>query len=202
MSFETSFDRKQSKLEPKLVSVLSETKCLFQLFCFYTETESFGVSLEPKQTEEQPKQFDREHILVLFQKIFGCFGLFWFVSDCFETVCFGCFSSMTKQRVLMFRLKPKQTEDQSKQFHREHILVFFRRFRVVSVSIGLLRNSSVCFKCFDIGLKHRNKPKQPKKFCFWFHKTNRNRGTLACGVGVGGTQFRRRDRHSGSLCTK
>jgi hypothetical protein len=33
------------------------------------ETESFVVSLEPKQTEEQPKQFDRELILVFFHKI-------------------------------------------------------------------------------------------------------------------------------------
>ncbi len=56
MSFETSFDSKQPKLEPKLVSALSETKRLFRLFRFYTETASFGVSIESKQTEEQPKQ--------------------------------------------------------------------------------------------------------------------------------------------------
>ncbi len=56
VSFETSFDSKQPKLEPKLVSALSETKRLFRLFRFYTETESFAVSIEPKQTEDQPKQ--------------------------------------------------------------------------------------------------------------------------------------------------
>ncbi len=56
VSFETSFDSKQPKLEPKLVSALSETKRLIQLFRFYTETASFGVSIEPKQTEDQPKQ--------------------------------------------------------------------------------------------------------------------------------------------------
>jgi hypothetical protein len=100
VSFETSFDSKQPKLEPKLVSALSETKRLFRLFRFYTETESFDVSIEPKQTEDPPKQFKREYI--------------W---------------------------------------------VFFRKFRVVSVCFGLLRNSSVCFGCFDIGSKHRNKPK-------------------------------------------
>ncbi len=66
MSFETSFDSKQPKLEPKLVSVLSETKRLFRLFRFYIETESFDVSIEPKQTGDQPKQFDREHILLFF----------------------------------------------------------------------------------------------------------------------------------------
>ncbi len=58
VSFETSFDSKQPKLEPKLVSALFETKRLFRLFRFYTETESFDVSIEPKQTEDQPKQFE------------------------------------------------------------------------------------------------------------------------------------------------
>ncbi len=80
MFFETSFDSKQSKL----VSALSETKRLFRLFRFYSETESFNVSTEPKQTEDQPKQFDREHILVFFFRKFRifpvCFGLFGFVS--------------------------------------------------------------------------------------------------------------------------
>jgi hypothetical protein len=52
VSFETSFD---SKLEPKLVSALSETKRLFRLFCYYTKTASFGVSIEPKQTGDQRK---------------------------------------------------------------------------------------------------------------------------------------------------
>ncbi len=56
MSFETIFYSKQPKLELKLVSALSETKRLFRLFRFYTETESFDVSIEPKQTEDQPKQ--------------------------------------------------------------------------------------------------------------------------------------------------
>jgi hypothetical protein len=69
VSLETSFDLKQPKLEPKLVSALSETKCMFRLFHFYTVTKSFDVSIEPKQTEDQPKQFDREHILLFLQKI-------------------------------------------------------------------------------------------------------------------------------------
>ncbi len=55
VSFETSFDSKQPKLEPKLVSALSETKRLFRLFRFCTETESFDVLIEPKQTGDQPK---------------------------------------------------------------------------------------------------------------------------------------------------
>ncbi len=72
MSFETSFDSKQPKLEPKLVSALSETNRLIRLFRFYTETESFDVSIEPKQTEDQPKQFYREHILLFCQHCFIC----------------------------------------------------------------------------------------------------------------------------------
>jgi hypothetical protein len=52
VSFETSLDSKQPKLEPKLVSALSETKRWFGLFRFYTETESFDVLIEPKQTED------------------------------------------------------------------------------------------------------------------------------------------------------
>ncbi len=69
VSFETSFDSKQPKLEPKQVSALSEKKRLFRLFRFITETVSFDVSIEPKQTEDRPKQFDREHILQFLQKI-------------------------------------------------------------------------------------------------------------------------------------
>ncbi len=67
VSFKTSFDLKHPKLEPKLVSELSETKRLFQLFHFYTETESFDVSIEPKQTEDQPKQFEIEHCAALYR---------------------------------------------------------------------------------------------------------------------------------------
>ncbi len=59
VSFKTSFNSKQPKLEPKLVSALSETKRLFRLFRFYTETESFDVSIEPKQTEDQLKQLQK-----------------------------------------------------------------------------------------------------------------------------------------------
>ncbi len=69
MSFETNFDLKQLKLEPKQVSAPSETirlLRLFRLFRFYTETECFSVLIEPKQTEEQPKGFHRGHKLVLY----------------------------------------------------------------------------------------------------------------------------------------
>ncbi len=43
-----------------------------------TETESFDVLIEPKQTNDQPKQFDREHILLFFTENLGFFGFFVF----------------------------------------------------------------------------------------------------------------------------
>jgi hypothetical protein len=98
------------------------------------------------------------YFVIFYRKfrIFLVFSVFSFFSVCFKTVCFGCFASIPKQRV---SIEPKQTEDPPKQFKREYIWEFFRKFRVISVCFGLLRNRSVCFGCFDIGSKHRNKPK-------------------------------------------
>jgi hypothetical protein len=62
VSYETSFDSKQPKLEPKLVSTLSETRRLFRLFRFNTETASFGVSIEPKQRKRNRKQTEKEEV--------------------------------------------------------------------------------------------------------------------------------------------
>jgi hypothetical protein len=56
VSSETSFVSKQPKLEPKLFSALSKTRRLFRLFRFNIKTGSFGVSKQPKQTKDQPKQ--------------------------------------------------------------------------------------------------------------------------------------------------
>jgi hypothetical protein len=89
----------------------------------YTQTESFGVLIEPKQTEDQPEQFDGEHILAFFPK-------FCVVSVCLKTVCFGCFGFYTKTASFDVSIEPKQTEDQPKQFDREHILVFFKNLRL------------------------------------------------------------------------
>jgi hypothetical protein len=58
--------------------------CFGVLFRFYTETESFDVSIELKQTGDPPNS--------LKESIFGYFsehlGLFLFVSVCYETVLF------------------------------------------------------------------------------------------------------------------
>jgi hypothetical protein len=58
------------------------------MFLFYTETESIDVLIERKQTEDQPKQFDRDYILIFFYLglirfflvsfVFFDFGLFRF----------------------------------------------------------------------------------------------------------------------------
>jgi hypothetical protein len=122
VSFKASFDLKQPKLEPKLVSTLSETKRLFRLFHFYTETESFNVSIEPNQTEDQPKQFDREHILLFFTENLGVFWFFFgfFVFSCFF-VClfrnslFRMFRFYTKTESFDVSIEPKQTEVPPKQ---------------------------------------------------------------------------------------
>jgi hypothetical protein len=108
VSFETSFDSKQPILEPKLVLALSETKCLFWLFLFYTETESFSVSLEMKQTEEQPKQCGREHILVFLSENLG---FFWFFSVCFglfRNSLFQLFCFYTDKESFDVSIEPKQ----------------------------------------------------------------------------------------------
>ncbi len=90
----------------------------------------------PTQTPVDPF-----YILLFFTENLGFFRFFRFFSSIFGffSVSFGCFASIPKQ------------------FKREYIWVFFRKFKVVSVCFGLLRNSSVCFDCFDIGSKHRNK---------------------------------------------
>jgi hypothetical protein len=108
VSFETSFVSKQPKLEPKLVLALSKTKCLFRLFCFNTETESFDVSIEPNQTEDQPKQFDREHILLFFTENFGFFRFFSF----FFFVFFIFFRFVSKQFVSVVSLLYRNREFQ------------------------------------------------------------------------------------------
>ncbi len=139
MSFETSFNSKQPKLEPKLVSAPSETKRLFRLFRFYTETESFDVSIEPKQTEDQPKQFDREHILLIFTENFGFFSdfLVFFSFFCF----FRFFRFVSKQFVsvvlLLYRNREFRLNQNKQKTHpnslKENIFGHF------SENVGLFR---------------------------------------------------------------
>jgi hypothetical protein len=83
------------------------------------------------QTEDQLKQFDREHILLIFTENVGFLRFFRFFSFFFGLFrFFRCFRFVSKQRVTIV---PKQTEDPPKQFKREYIWEFFRKFWVVSV---------------------------------------------------------------------
>ncbi len=111
-----------------------------------------------------------EHILLFFTENFGFFRFFpvWFVFfGLFRNSLFRLFCFYTETESFDVSIEPKQKEDPPKQFEREYILVIFIKFRVVSVCFGLFWNSSVCFSCFDIGSKHRNKP---KFFVFGFMK--------------------------------
>ncbi len=83
---ETSFGTIRNKTFVSVVSLLYRNR-------------EFDVSIEPKQTGDQPKQFDREHILLFFSETLQFFRyffeFFWFFSRifsffsvCFETVCF------------------------------------------------------------------------------------------------------------------
>jgi len=111
--FETSFNAKQPKLELKLV----------------------GVSIEQKQTEEQRKQFDREHILVFFQKILGCFGLF----GLFRNSLFWLFRFYTETESLMFWLNRNKQKSNGNSLI-DSILWYFKE------NLGLFRFVSVCFE--------------------------------------------------------
>ncbi len=62
----------------------------------------FGVLIEPKHTEEKPKQFDRDHFAIFSENL----GLCRYISVCFvlwQNSLFRLFASIPKQRVSMFR---------------------------------------------------------------------------------------------------
>jgi hypothetical protein len=105
-------------------------------FRFYTETESFGVLIEPKQTEEPLKQFDREHILVFSLKILGCFGLF-------QNSLFRLFRFYTETESFDVLIESKQTEDQPNSLI-ESIFWYF------SENLGLFRFVSRQFSLFQL----------------------------------------------------
>ncbi len=152
------------------------------MFRIYTETESFDVSIEPKQTEDQPKQFDEEHILQFLKRKLRVFPIFSVFSG-FFSVFFGLFGNSLFQ-LLSFdtetdsfdvSIEQKQTEDPPKQFKREYkcTWVFFRKFWVVSVCFGLFRFVTKQICLFQLFQYRFETPKQTEIFCFWFHETNR-----------------------------
>jgi hypothetical protein len=74
-----------------------------------TKTESFDVSIEPKQTEDQPKQFDREHILLFFNNL----GLFRFVLKQFCLFQFFKYRFETPKQTKTNRKKAKHNQNRS-----------------------------------------------------------------------------------------
>ncbi len=97
-----------------------------------------------------------------FIRFYGFSGFFRFVSKQFVLVV----SLLYRNRKFRCFHWTETREDPTKQFKREYIWEIFRKFKVVSVCFGLLRNRSVCFSCFDIDSKHRNKPKYTKLLSF------------------------------------
>jgi hypothetical protein len=101
------------------------------------------------------------------QKIYGFFGfsgffrffrffsvLFSVFSVCFETVCFGVSVVSLLYRNREFRLIRNKQKAHPNSLKESIFGYFSEKFRVVSVCFGLLRNSSVCFGCFDTGSKN------------------------------------------------
>ena len=87
VSSETSFASKQLKLEPKLVLALSETKRLFRLFHFFTETASFGVSIEPKQKIINRKTECRQLIVLISMSKLSIWNWKLKIRDCRQLCC-------------------------------------------------------------------------------------------------------------------
>ncbi len=113
----------------------------------------------------------------LLQKMYGLsgffrfFNFFRFFSVCFETVCFGCFASIPKQRVSMFRLNQNKQKTHPNSL-KESIFGYF------SENLGMFRFVSVCYETVlfvSLFWYRFETPKQTEIFCFWFHETNWNK---------------------------
>ncbi len=135
---------------------------MFWLFPFYMKQRVLMFRLNRNKQKTKRDSLIGSIICYFLQKIQDFFVFFFFFSVffcLFRNSLFRLFRFYTETESFDVSIEPKQTEGPPKQFEREYIWVFFRKFRVVLVCFGLLRNSSVCFGCFDIGSKHRNKPK-------------------------------------------
>ncbi len=94
---------------------------LFRCFCCFASIPKQRVSIDPKQTEDPPKQFKREYIWVFFRNL----GLFRFVTKQFclfplfryrfekrkqtETFCYWFHETNAKQ--ILFRFVSVRTEN-------------------------------------------------------------------------------------------
>ncbi len=116
--------------------------------------------------------------------VFSFFSFFSFFSVCFETVCFGCFASIPKQRVSMFGLNWNKQETHQNSL-KESIFGYFSEhlglFRFVSVryeTVLFVSVVSIYIRNTETNrnflfLVSRNKPKQTRNWsCFG---SNRNK---------------------------
>ncbi len=163
MSFETSFDSKQLKLEPKLVRRYPKQNVCFGCFASIPKQRVSMFQLNQNKQKSNRNNLKASIFCYFLQKIlaFLFFLVFWFFqffSVCFETVCFGCFASIPKQRVSMFQLSRNKQKTHPNSL-KESI------FGYLSENLWLFRFVLVCYETVlfvwvvDIGSKHRNKPK-------------------------------------------
>jgi hypothetical protein len=101
--------------------------------------------------------------LQFFQFFPVFFGFFRFVSVCFETVCFGCFASIPKQRVSMFRLNRNKEKTHPNNL-KESI------FRYFSENLGLFRFVTKQFCLFRLFRYRFETQKQIEIFLLGFMK--------------------------------
>ncbi len=127
---------------------------LFRSFRFYSETERFDVSIEPKQTEDQPTQFDREHLFYFsgnLGRVSVCLDLFRNSSVCFS--CFDIGSTHRNKPKSFVFVFTKQTETRPKQMLFRFEQIFFCLFRGHPNRIQFLRIFSSGFILAHLSLK-------------------------------------------------
>ena len=105
-----------------------------------------------------PERYSAGHNQIDLSAVCKCWCIFYRKFSVFP-IFFGFFRFFRFFGFFRFVSKQLISEDPLKKFKREFIQVFVRKFRVVSFCFCFLRNSSVCFGCFDICSKYRNKPK-------------------------------------------
>ncbi len=154
---ETSFDSIQNKTYPK-------QNIFFGCFASIPKQRNSMFRLNQNKQKTIRNSLIESIFCYFLQKIQGfsvffVFFVFQFFPGFFRNSLFRSFRFYTETESFDVSIELKQTADPPKQFKREYIWVFFKKIRVASVYFGLLQNRSVCFGCFHIGSKHRNKPK-------------------------------------------
>jgi hypothetical protein len=168
VSSETSFVSKQPKLEPKLVSALSETRRLFRLFRFNIENREFRC-FETTETNKRPTETAAN--LLKYQPFYfpyHKFCLFWLFRYRFETL------KQTKKKKLVVSQKSKPKNNRNRLSFG---LFWFKPRKKICgfedpIRERFLEIFSVCFKKI-LFVSVVSVSKQTQKKVFWFRETNR-----------------------------